>query len=283
MKTIKCKICGKIVGYTGLGSHLKHKHKWKYTNNNKQYYDTFLISNNENICNHNNCSNSTTFTGINTGYLKYCSTLCLSNAQEVKDKREHTCIKKYNCNNPSKNKTIINKIKQKKFERYGEETYGNPKKISSTLTTKYKDKKLLNNMINRVKATKLKKYGDETYHNIPKMIKTKLERGLIMSDNTIIDGMSFKQYRRKVRNLTKKVKETLFESWDGYDYYTKEYIKPNFKYHFLDKKYPSIDHKISIKDGFLNNIPPDNMIKLSNLCITQRGINSKKNAKSISN
>ncbi len=59
---------------------------------------------------------------------------------------------------------------------------------------------------------------------------------------------------------------------------------------FLDEKfykihiyqhgdYPTIDHKISVHYGFINNINPEEISSLENLCLTKRRINSKKNSK----
>jgi hypothetical protein len=44
-----------------------------------------------------------------------------------------------------------------------------------------------------------------------------------------------------------------------------------------DGCYPTIDHKNSVFYGFMNNIPPEDISDISNLCITKRFINSSKN------
>ena len=46
-----------------------------------------------------------------------------------------------------------------------------------------------------------------------------------------------------------------------------------------NKKYPTIDHKTSKSYGFLNNISPNVIGHINNLCITKRSINSNKNTK----
>ena len=48
-----------------------------------------------------------------------------------------------------------------------------------------------------------------------------------------------------------------------------------------DKSYPTIDHKISVFNGFINNISPEEISQLENLCITKRTNNSKKNSNNI--
>lgn len=40
--------------------------------------------------------------------------------------------------------------------------------------------------------------------------------------------------------------------------------------------YPTIDHKKSVHYGFINNISPEEISNISNLCITKRSINSTK-------
>lgn len=76
--------------------------------------------------------------------------------------------------------------------------------------------------------------------------------------------------------ITRRSFKQLFESWDGYDFYTKEFILNNFNLDSNDKCYPVVDHKISRFYGFKNNISPEEIGDISNLCITQRYINSRK-------
>lgn len=85
-------------------------------------------------------------------------------------------------------------------------------------------------------------------------------------------------YRNKVRNITRLSVKNL--EWDGTDYYDNEYIKENFSLHHLDSNYPTIDHKTSIFDGFVNNIPIEVIASVDNLCWTKRIINITKNKKS---
>ena len=71
----------------------------------------------------------------------------------------------------------------------------------------------------------------------------------------------------------------MFKNWDGYDYYDEEYIKGNFTLHWLDNNYPSIDHKISVLNGFINDVDVNIIGGIQNLCITKRVLNSRKNHK----
>lgn len=125
--------------------------------------------------------------------------------------------------------------------------------------------------------TKSLLYGDPKYNNSNKMIKTKEERGIYIPLSSVDD---FKKYRKIVNRFTSKYKKILFDNWSGFDFYDGEYIKDNliiFKSN--EMSYPSIDHKISIYEGFNKNIPPYIIGGIDNLCITKRKINLLKGNK----
>lgn len=130
-------------------------------------------------------------------------------------------------------------------------------------------------------ATCLEKYGQYNIMFIDgiakkaseKANKTKIIKNLIISEDKLTE---FEKYRRINRRLIYKYKKELFSNWDGYDYYDNEYIKENLNLNYLDRKYPSIDHKISIFQGFIENIDPYIIGNIENMCITKREINSSK-------
>jgi len=62
----------------------------------------------------------------------------------------------------------------------------------------------------------------------------------------------------------------------GSHYYDGKYIKENLLLDKNDNLYPSIDHKIPVLYGFLNNISKEEISNINNLCITKRITNSKK-------
>jgi len=94
------------------------------------------------------------------------------------------------------------------------------------------------------------------------------------------DINKFNDYKKQIRNKTKTIKNKLLENWDGYDYYDGEYIKNNYNLTPNNPNYPNIDHKISIYDGFINNIDADIMASTDNLCVTKKFHNLKKRTKS---
>jgi hypothetical protein len=178
-----------------------------------------------------------------------------------------------------KNKCFSEKVKKSSVDKYG---------VSSA--NKLEEKK------DRIKITNLKKYGCENpFQN--ETIKEKIKQYYrdnfdgaeyntqikeVRDKNGWIpdDELSkFKLYYRLCRKYTLRNKKELLEKWDGYDYYDNEYIRSNFNLYCFNPNYPNIDHKISIKYGFLNNIDPKIISDLDNLCVTKLSINSSKREK----
>ena len=166
------------------------------------------------------------------------------------------------------------------FEKYGH-TYsfhveGIKDKIQTTNLEKYGHISPFGNILisNKVKNTFFTKYGvDNPFKSKDIQDKIKEYRKL----NKILNKNSeFISYRSKIRYLTTKISNYLYENWDGYDYYDNQYIRDNFNLHSNSNDYPTIDHKISCLYGFKNNISIDIISDISNLCITKRIINSKK-------
>ncbi len=105
-----------------------------------------------------------------------------------------------------------------------------------------------------------------------KLRKTKEQLGLQLPLNQI---SNYSQYRRLITKETKKWRKQLFKNWNGICYYTGEKLLIDKK-QYLNKKYRTIDHKISIIYGFLNNISYLIIGNISNLCICSRSINCHK-------
>jgi len=204
------------------------------------------------------------------------------------DKCKMTFNKNYNCDHPMKNEIIKDKVRKTNLEKYGVEYY--------TITNDFKEKSKETNlkrygethpMKNEIIKEKLKnvlieKYGIENpmHHQpfIDNCKKSKIKNNVLLPDEMIDD---FLLYKRKVKNITHKNKKSLFENWNGYDYYDDEYIKENFSHSPTNRLYPTIDHKISVYFGFVNNIVPEIIGSLSNLCITKKYINSTKGTKNV--
>jgi len=160
-------------------------------------------------------------------------------------------------------------MKETYLERYGVDWYSKTYEFNKNL----KKKKI----IELIKKTCLEKYGFDNVSKVEsiknKMRKTKIELGLLIPDDLLNEWLI---YKKDVRNLTKVSSKKLYENWNGYDYYDGEFIKGYSSYSHVHRYYPTIDHKISVYYGFINNIPVEEISSLENLCITKRFINSKK-------
>ena len=166
-------------------------------------------------------------------------------------KYEQKCLYKYGVKNIFQDENIKNKSKETKRNKYGDENYNNPEKN---------------------KKTCVERYGVEYYTMSDEYIN---RMGYVLNS----DLNEWELYRKMSRKLFNKIKKEVFENWDGYDYYDGEYIKENLKLKSSDRLYPTIDHKISVHYGFMNNIPIEKINDIDNLCITKRYINSKKGYK----
>lgn len=102
-----------------------------------------------------------------------------------------------------------------------------------------------------------------------KMVSTKEEKGFYSSNRS-----EYSIYRNRCRTLTRLNRINLLKSWNGYDYYDNEFILEYMKLDPLHSLYPTVDHKIPILEGFKNNITPEEISDISNLCVTKRKINS---------
>jgi len=113
---------------------------------------------------------------------------------------------------------------------------------------------------------------------IKKIAKTKIEKGMQISPELLSD---FENYRRDVLKETRKHKKKLFKDWNGLCYYTeKNIIKFYNKEDYNNPNFPVIDHRMSIFDGFNNNISHAIVGGIDNLCICTRKINGIKNKRS---
>ena len=164
-----------------------------------------------------------------------------SKVPEISEKRKATCLEKYGSEFVINSEYSKEKTKKTTFERYGVD---HPMKSSEF---KFKGVKKSNN--------------------------TKIKRGLIICEEELTN---WHLYRKKVRRLTERNRKVLFENWNGIDFYDGELIIDNFIYRHTDTRFPTIDHKISILYGFQNNLEPEIIAGIDNLCITKKSNNSSK-------
>lgn len=176
-----------------------------------------------------------------------------------KIKTNKTNLEKYGCENISSSQMIKNKRKETNLKKWGVENVFQNEEI----------KKRNINTFN-------KKYGlyyTKTEDYRKKSEETRRNKNSKIFENERVD---YKKYKKLVNSYTRISYKKLLENWDGFDYYDKEYIKNNFKLHFNNIHYPTIDHKISIFNGFKSSIPPEIIGNIENLCFTKRNNNSSK-------
>jgi hypothetical protein len=181
---------------------------------------------------------------------------------EYTDKFKTTMLERYGVEYALQNKELKEKANKTNLEKFG---YINP----------FMDNKKIRNDF-------LLKHGVDHPSKVDYMydkIRTKNENSKhwIHRDSR----SEFLIYRNKIRNLTKQNIKKL--EWNGHDYYDNEYILYNFKFHHNDYNYPTIDHKISIYEGYKNGISIEDIADVSNLCWTKRIINSRKSKNSLDN
>lgn len=185
-------------------------------------------------------------------------------------KRQSTCLEKYDANSYVESDDYLKKINL----RYGVNNYVESDDYLKKINSKF------NYTIKRPYDLIKIWYDSEDFLNRKSSIYD------MIKESNIKNGNWFKPYkddyiiyRRRVDFLTKKNKKLLFTNWDGVDYYDNEYILDNFKLSSNNISYPTVDHKISVLNGYLNNISIDEISSIDNLCITKRTLNSKKNSK----
>ena len=172
------------------------------------------------------------------------------------EKTKKTNMDKYNVIYTSNLKEKQDKWKQTNLEKYGFENVFQNEEIKEKIRQYYRD-----NFNGAEWNTQIKEVRDKN--------------GWIPDENLI----GFTKYLRIVRRLTNRNKKELMENWDGIDYYDNEYIRDNFNLKNTNKNYPTIDHKISLKYGYINTISEEQIASIDNLCITKRYINSSKHSR----
>lgn len=201
----------------------------------------------------------------------------ITNSMHVEEYRNR---QRENLNKSLTNEVIENRIKTNNL-RYGVNSPCQNEDIKVKLIKSWSLKSTdeIEKINSKREKTCLSIYG---FHNINlnqkilnKSKKTRIDNGNQIPDEFLTD---FRKYRKQVTSMTNKNKKILLESWNGLDYYDDEYIRDNFSLNKYDKKYPTIDHKYSVLNGFLNNITPNDISKLENLCFTKRTNNSKKSS-----
>lgn len=272
----------------------------------KEYYDIYLKKENEEKC--KICKSVCNWDGSTKGYRTYCSKICMESDQDYKDihrkgvnsqdklkameKRKQTCIKKYGVEYVSQNPIIKEKTFATNISNYGSRSSLNAESVKLARI------KALNDNIDQINIKRKNWWASEG--NISKVNKTRIDtmlevygienllsteemKNIIRNTNyesghwiPLEQKSDWEQYCFKVKKETKKHINELFDNWNGKCFYFN---------HKLDNEHSSyepysitIDHKISKKHGFVNNILPEIIGSLTNLCICSRIVNCIKNS-----
>lgn len=301
-----CLNCGKRLKFRSLtdgynGRTCKGKCGSILDKNSKLYYDKFLKKEGDGIC--KVCGKLTHWLSTNNQkrkppkypkYADYCSNECQWEDNEQHIKREQSNLEKYGTKYPKQNKEENKRITElhdkTNLEKYGDGYYCNSEQSKETIKEKYGNH---SNLFQQIIVPRLQeKYGVinvfqlDNIKNNEKVINKRRITLEIMGNWISLDLLSeFEKYKRNVLAETRKNLKTLWKEWDGFDFYNKQKLITNEEYNIINpdkhkntnKLQPSVDHKVPILRGFLENIDYKVIGSINNLCITSRQNNSIKN------
>lgn len=303
---IYCKECNKQTKYV-----IDNFSRYHLSNHNltiKEYYDKHhKKSVNEGKC--KKCQKNTMFLSFNRGYCDFCSTTCYNyfqkhddefkkdfkekikviDKEKAKTKRKETCKKVYGSEYASSSKLVRLKVENTNIKKYG-----NSHTLSLSECKNNREKSLRDNIVEITKKrriyldneynmeiakkkrieTCLRKYGVESVLKLDEVwakIRIRNYKSRKWTDPATLNGID--KYYYDVHKETKKNRKKLFELWDGNCYYFRNKLNniKNNRFQF------TIDHKISIINGFRDGIPPDKIGSLENICICSKIVNCVKN------
>ena len=189
----------------------------------------------------------------------------------IQDRREATCIKKHGDANHS-----VHQAKKAIKNKYGVDNISQTEewKIKFKKTWSNKTKEELAIITNKKKETNNERYGyDHIMHDenirkiiIEKSLATRRKNGNILPEDQISD---FNRYKGRVYNKTNR---------NATKYFSEQELSKIGKCGIPGAH--QIDHKYSIRDGFLNNVSPDIIASQHNLQIISWEENDTKKAKS---
>lgn len=312
---IFCELCKTQTELT-IDSFSRYHLKTEHNISMKEYYDLVIRKDDEGIC--PECGKETRFGSYYKGYRKFCSAKCgkssdltrekISKSFDGRDtkleakKRSRTVKERYGVSHISKLESIKEQKIKTCLSNFGFESnlltkechdkrwesLNNNKEVINKKRKKWWTKDNIDSVNNARIETCLCKYGVESVGQI-ELVKEKIRKSNEDSCRWLTEDeySEFTKYSYKVRNLSRTKYDELYESWDGCDYYTgeklilnDEYLKFNPDKHVTCNLYqPTVDHKISILYGFVNNIYVDEISDISNMCICGRKINIFKNFK----
>lgn len=195
------------------------------------------------------------------------------------EKYKNTCLEKYGVDNIFKKEEFKIHSDKIKREKYGHNFELIVDKLKEVIIDRYGVDNIskLPEIKNKKIDTSLKNFGVE-HPSRSETLKVKVREKMIKEGRWFNENRSeYILYENLVKSETRK--NLKFLNWNGYDYYDGEYISEYFCLDYNNPKYPTIDHKKSIRFGFDNQIDYKIIGSVDNLCYTKRSINSQKNKK----
>ena len=207
------------------------------------------------------------------------------------EKTKQTNLERYDTENPFGSLIIISKIKKTKLDRYGDENYTNLDKAKQTNLSRHgvENAFISKHSIEKIKKTKLDRYGDENYTNLDKAKQTNLERygveyNFQREDIKKVIKESYKKYSDSQKFYDFRLKLREEKNWGEFREDTSDWEKYKFlvwgfternELHLLENYEKrglagvdgcyQLDHKVSIKFGFDNNVNPEIIGHINNL------------------
>lgn len=135
------------------------------------------------------------------GYLPHCNNKCKTKDPEVQAKIRKTCVKKYNCEWPSKSDVSKQHYQQTCEDKYGcKNVFASPKVIS------------------KIAKTIEQRYGNSNYRNTNKAVKTKIEKYGQGTNGKAISAVRKKFSKEKFKHIQQKIENTKEERYGDKNY-----------------------------------------------------------------
>lgn len=222
---------------------------------------------------------------LNTKRSVDLKTYCCDKCSHIKIKQ--TNLKKYGVEYYSQSSEFSSRIKKTSMDKFGVEHYSKTQDYIDSRSKTNLEKYGIDNPFRdttKIKKSLFDKYGVENPSQLLEFSeKAKISTRITKESKNYWIPLSEKSdwnlYKREVRYLTRKNIKLI--NWNGFDFYDNEYIKDNFNLNCYMDKYPTIDHKISIYEGFIKKIPAEDIAGIENLCWTKRSTNRSKSNKFI--
>jgi hypothetical protein len=273
-----CKLCNRSnESLFNFSKHITNKHKIK----SKEYYDSFLKKEGEDICKF--CNGLTRFNSLSAGYNESCIK-CRSSATKEFRQRLKEDTDKFNKfrNKVAENQSKIWEEREKTGEAQSIRTkIGSTHQENNSLLTP-DDRKIRFGWLNHLsiedkeewKQTVMRQTGmyrwwneasnDDKQKVINKRLGTMLKTEELLITQSKLDSKNYKKYREAVDFITARTYAI-----------HKDLIDPTD----LRSNHWHLDHKFSVRAGFLHNVDPKIIGGLQNLEIISGKQNVTKNAK----